>query len=377
MGGRKTPAMKEERTRVLFLLPSLGGGGAERVMVRLLQHLDRSRFEPHLALVSAAGPYLKDVPADVPVHDLEAGRVRRAFPAIVKLCWRLRPQTIHSTLCELNMAMVLLRPFLPPGTRLLIREGISPGAESVQAKRHALIWKWLYRLLYPRADKIICVGDFVADELASSFHVSRRKLVRIYNPVDFELARKLANATGNPYQGNGPHLVAAGRLARQKGFDVLLEAMALVRNSLPSCDLTILGEGELRAELLAQRQRLGLDESVHLTGFQQNPYPYFRHADLFVLPSRFEGMPGVVVEALAVGTPVVASDCPGAVREILRDCPIARVVPPSDPKALADAIVTALKSNLREAPTGQELAAYLSRFEVQARVRDYEELLAG
>jgi glycosyltransferase involved in cell wall biosynthesis len=355
-------------------MPNLGGGGAERVIVTILQHLDRSRFEPHLALVEAVGPYLKEVPADVPIHDLKAKRVRRAFPGIIRLSWKFKPRAIHSTLCELNMATVLLRPFLPSGVRLLIREGISPGAESVHARKHPWVWKRLYRWLYPRADKIICVGDFVVDDLADNFRVPRPKLVRIYNPVDIELGRKLANVTENPYEGNGPHLVAAGRLSKQKGFDILLEAVALVRNSLPDCELTILGEGDLRSELLAQRERLGLNEAVHLIGFQRNPYPYFQHADLFVLPSRFEGMPSVVIEALAVGTPVVASDCPGAVREILRDCPIARLVPPSDPKALAETIVSALDSASRGSHPDERLDAYLSRFEVEARVRDYEQI---
>jgi glycosyltransferase involved in cell wall biosynthesis len=366
--------MKAARKRVLFLMPSLTGGGAERVIVTLLQYLDRSRFEPHLALVEAAGPYLKEVPADVPLHDLKAKRVRRAFPGIIRLSWKLKPHAIHSTLCEMNMATVLLRPFLPPGVRLLIREGISPGAEGVHTRKHPLVWKRLYRWLYPRADKIICVGDYVADDLADNFRVPRRKLVRIYNPIDIELGRKLASATGNPYEGNGPHLVAAGRLSKQKAFDILLEAMVLVRNSLPNCVLTILGEGDLRSELLAQRERLGLNDAVRLIGFQRNPFPYFQHADLFVLPSRFEGMPAVVIEALAVGTPVVASDCPGAVREVLRDCPIARLVQPSDSKALAETIVSALNSTNRELHPDERLDAYLSRFEAKARVRDYEQI---
>jgi glycosyltransferase involved in cell wall biosynthesis len=237
-----------------------------------------------------------------------------------------------------------------------------------------LVWEWLYRWLYPRADKVICVGDFVADDLATNFRVPRRKLVRIYNPVDFELGRKLANATGNPYEGNGPQLVAAGRLSKEKGFDVLIDAIPRVHAAMPDARLTILGEGSLKPDLLAQRERLGLDEVVRLIGFQRNPYPYLKHADLLVLPSRFEGMPNVVIEALVVGTPVVASDCPGAVREILRDCPIARLVQPADPEALAQTIVSALNSTSRAMPPGEKLDAYLSRFDVKARVRDYEQI---
>jgi glycosyltransferase involved in cell wall biosynthesis len=180
---------------------------------------------------------------------------------------------------------------------------------------------------------------------------------------------------GNPYRGKGPHLVAGGRLSREKGADVLLDAMPLVQAAMPDADLTLVGEGPLKPDLLAQRKQLGLNEVVHLVGFQSNPFPYFKHADLFVLPSRFEGLPLVVLEALAVGTPVVASDCPGALREILGDCPMARLVPPSDPKALAEGIVSAVGFAIRELQPEERLDAFLSRFNVKTVVRDYERLL--
>jgi glycosyltransferase involved in cell wall biosynthesis len=367
--------MKSARKRVLFLMPTLGGGGAERVIVTLLRHLDRSRFEPHLALVEAVGPFLKEVPADVPLHDLMAKRVRYAFPGMIRLSWKLRPHAVHSLMCELNLATVLSRPFLPPGLRLLIGEQTSPSAQNTQGRKHPLLWNWLYRHFYPRADRIICVGDYVLNDLANSFGISRGKMVRIYNPVDVDMTRQLAGAGGNPYRGKGPHLVAAGRLSKEKGADVLLDAMPLVRAAILDADLTILGEGPLKPDLLEQRQRLGLNEAVHLVGFQPNPYPYFKHADVFVLPSRFEGLPLVVLEALAVGTPVVASDCPGALREILGDCPKARLVPPSDPKALAEAIVSAANSATKELQPDERLDAFISRFDVKTLVRDYEELL--
>jgi len=367
--------MKSARKRVLFLMPTLGGGGAERVIVTFLRHLDRSRFEPHLALVEAVGPYLKEVPVDVPVHDLKAKRVRHAFPGMIRLSWKLRPHAIHSAMCELNLATVLSRPFLPPGLRLLIREDSSPSAQNAKGRKHPLLWNWLYRELYPRADKIICVGDYVLDDLAENFGIPRSKMARIYNPVDFVMTRRLAEEGGNPYCGKGPHLVAAGRLSREKGADVLLDAMPLVRAAISDADLTILGEGPLKPDLLEQRERLGLNEAVHLVGFQPNPYPYFKHADLFVLPSRFEGFGLVVIEALAVGTPVVASDCPGALREILGDCPRARLVPPSDPKALAEGIVAGVNFATKELRLDERLDAFLSRFDVKTLVRDYEELL--
>jgi glycosyltransferase involved in cell wall biosynthesis len=367
--------MKSARKKVLFVMPNLGGGGAERVIVTLLRHLDCSCFEPHLALLEAAGPFLKEVPADVQLHDLKAKRVRHAFLGIIRLSWKLKPQVIHSAMCELNLAMVWSKPFLPPGLRLLMREDSSPSAQNAQGRKHPLLWNWLYREFYPRADKIICVGDYVLDDLAENFGIARRKMTRIYNPVDIDRTRRLAEVGSNPYCGKGPHLVSAGRLSREKGADVLLDAMAGVRATISDADLTLLGEGPLKPDLLEQRDRLGLNEAVHLIGFQPNPFPYFKHADLFVLPSRFEGLPLVVLEALAVGTPVVASDCPGALHEILRDCPRARLVPPSDPKALAEGIVAAAGFAAKKVPPDQGLDAFLSRFDVKTLVRDYEQIL--
>jgi len=369
--------MQLARRRVLFLMPNLSGGGAERVTVTLLKFLDRSRFEPHLALVEAAGPFLNDLPADVPVHDLKAKRVRHSFPGIIRLSWKLKPQVIHSAMGELNLATIFSRPFLPVGLRLVLREDTSPSAYHKQGRKHPRLWNWLYRRLYPRADRIICVGDYVLNDLAENFGIAPSKLTRIYNPVDLDLARRLAEAGGNPYGGPGPHLVAAGRLSKEKGFDVLLDAMPLVRAAISGADLALLGEGPLKPELLAQRERLGLKESVRLVGFQANPYPYLKHADLFVLPSHFEGLPLVVLEALAVRTPVVASECPGALGEILRDCASARLVPPSDPRALAKGIISALKALSMKPQSEEDPDTFLSRFEVKTVVKEYEKILEG
>src|SRR5262249_6294250 len=147
------------------------------------------------------------------------------------------------------------------------------------------------------------LSDSMVDDLEMHFSVPKQKLVRIYNPVDVKRVRKVAEAGGNPYSRCGPHLVAAGRLSREKGFDLLVAAMPAIIKRIPEAQLTILGEGPLRELLAEQIHTLGLGEKVTLVGFQRNPWRYFRHADVFVLPSRYEGMPNTLLEALAVGTP--------------------------------------------------------------------------
>lgn len=369
--------MTFERQKVLFLVPSLAGGGAERVFSLLLRHLDRKQFELHLAALSAGGEYMDAIPADVIVHDLKISRVRYALAGIVRLAWKVRPHAILSTLGNMNIAVVLSKLLLPRRTRLLVREAAITSIALAEETRRPKLWAWLYRHLYKRADVVVCLSDSMVDDMAEHFKVPREKLARIYNPVDVERVRQVADAGQNPYSGPGPHLVGIGRLARQKGFDLLIAAMPAVLERLPNARLTILGQGPLRDELTGQAQRLGLADAVCFEGFQKNPWRYLRHADLFVLPSRYEGTSNVLLEALALGTPVVATDCPGGTREVQNFHGGIVLVPPEDVSALAEAIVSACRTPKPDAGRGQSASGFLSMFDVQQIVGEYSRLLSG
>jgi glycosyltransferase involved in cell wall biosynthesis len=369
--------MTTVRKKVLLLIPTLKGGGAERFFSILLRHLDRTSFEPHLALLRAEGEYLRDLPDDVKVHDLECSRGRYAPPGLVRLVWKLRPQAVLSTSPQANMALTLSSPFLPRGTRVLLSEANMPSAELEDGVAHPRLWTWLYRHLYKRADKVVCLCDAMMDDLALHFDVPREKLMRIYYPVDLQRVRESADSEGNPFAGPGPHLAAVGRLCRQKGFDLLLEALAAVRTHLPQASLTILGQGPLLAELTQQAEGLGLADAVRFLGFQRNPWQYLKHADVFVLPSRYEGLPNVLLEALALGTPIVATDCPGAIREVRALHPEIEMVPPEDPEGLAQGILASWKAQLESAvprPLSSP-ANGLSEFSLPQVVGEYSKLL--
>lgn len=363
--------MMSTRRRVLFVLPSLRGGGAERTVVILLRLLDRSRFEPHLALLDSVGSYLNELPKDMEVHHLGVRRVRYAVPSLVWLMRRLRPQVAVSSLIELNLAMAAAAAFLPQGPKLLLREDTSVGAQFGSNRRGPK--RWLYQHLYARADQIICVADYVLNDLAANFHIPREKLLRIYNPVEIDRVRQMAAEKGNPYPNSNPRFVAVGRLAKVKGFDILLEAMAQARRELPLAELVILGEGPLEAELKRQARQLGLNDAVHFPGFQPNPYGHMKHADVFVLSSRYEGLPLVLLEALALGLPVVAADCPGGVREAVAGCPSARLAAPQDATALAEAMISTYNS--KSGLNNGSVREMLARFEAGQIVRAYEQLL--
>ncbi|WP_019141892.1 glycosyltransferase [Noviherbaspirillum massiliense] len=315
--------MAESRRRILFVIPSLGGGGAERVIATLLRYLDRSKFQLTLAVIDTRKAVHRDaIPEDVEFIDLKCERVRYALPKIVQLIWQRRPDVVFSTLGHLNLALAIIRPLLPDGVRYLARE-TSIVSEIIRRYRRPELWRWAYRHFYGRFDKVVCQSYYMRDDLVESFAFPKDRAVVIHNPVDVERIHQLAEEaliTGFERGGGGGneipvHLLAAGRLSHEKGFDLLITALALCGN--PRLRLTILGEGPLRTDLERLARDSGVAQQVRFAGFQKNPYPFFAKADAFVMSSRLEGFPNVVLEALACGTPVIAAPSPGGVKEIL------------------------------------------------------------
>jgi glycosyltransferase involved in cell wall biosynthesis len=332
------------RKKLLLLIPDMGEGGAERFFAVFLRHFERGLFEPHLAVFKRQGEFLKDIPNDVEVHELGVRRARYALPAIIRVVHKVHPDIILSTLGNANVALMMTRPWLPRSTRIVLSEANSP-TPCLQPGSHAALWKWLYRKFYKRADVVVCLSGPIVDEMADHFEVPRAKLRCIYNPLDIQQVCAMAAVGKSPYCGSGPHLVAAGRLCRQKGFDILLAAMPAILRELPGTTLTVLGDGPLRAELRRQAIQLGVAASVFWAGFQENPFPYFRHADAFVLSSRYEGLPYVLLEALAAGAPrVVATECFHLVRKLELNCKCMLVIPGEDPAAFSAGIVAALRN---------------------------------
>jgi glycosyltransferase involved in cell wall biosynthesis len=360
--------------KVLLAIPKMESGGSQRVMLNLLRNLDRSRFELHLALLYTDGPHYKDVPQDVSIHHLGVSSARFAVLPFAKLCRRIRPRAVLSMLAYMNAAVIAARPLLPKPIRLLIREGTRTASREVT--RNALRF-WGYKQAYRRADVVICQSEFMKQEMRREFGLAPEKLARVYNPVDIGLISELARRGENPFPTPGPNLVAIGRLSSEKGFDLLLRAMRIIRLGDPSVRLTILGEGPLEATLKDQARQFAIESCVQFVGFQQNPFRFLRNAELLVLPSRYEGLPNVVLEALALGTSVVATDCTGALREIAHTGSRMRIAPEYTPECFAAAVQKSLAgmpdARIRREPDPE----FVAQFGLSAVIAQYEALLSG
>jgi glycosyltransferase involved in cell wall biosynthesis len=204
----------------------------------------------------------------------------------------------------------------------------------------------LYRLLYRRADRVICQSRAMAVDLADELQLAAEQIAVLPNPVDLAgIQEVIRTAKSDPGQwtGPGPHLLAVGRLAREKGFDLLLQALAAVRNQFPHADLLIAGAGAEELELKAQARSLGLERAVRFAGHLDHPYACFPGATLFVLSSRHEGMPNSLLEAAAAGLPIVALPSSGGVVDMLRDRPGAWIAAEISAAALSDSLLTALQ----------------------------------
>jgi glycosyltransferase involved in cell wall biosynthesis len=352
------------RRPVLFVLPTLGGGAA-RVVITLLRHLDRTRFEPHLVVFyTFYGFWFRsEVPDDVVLHVLEARRARNAMPKLVRVIWRVRPAVVVATQGYINFLLLLVKPLLP-SCKIVIREVI--GERYMEHNRYRGLLYQCYLRLVRRADRIVTQTEAVARRLTGEIAPRPGQVECLHNPVDTERLAAAAQVATSPFLAAGPHVLAMGRLTPQKGFDLVLEAMAGVRAAGVSARLTIVGVGELEVALRAQAEQLGITDIVDLVGFQDRPERFFAHADVFVLSSRYEGMPNVVLEALACGLPIVAFDCPHGVSEIVHDGVNGRLLPAEDVPALTAALVSLLRDSATRTGMRNAIPGTLSSFAAPA-----------
>jgi glycosyltransferase involved in cell wall biosynthesis len=363
------------KMRVAIFTSNMDGGGAERAMAKLAGGIADQGYDVDLVLSRAEGHYLDEVPDTVRIVNLDARRVLASIPGLIRYLRRERPAAMLTSMNYVNVVGIWARALARVETRLVVNEqnALSLEAGHSPRRRHRLLPRLIGRF-YPWADRIVSVARGTADDLARTTGLPRERIEVVHNPIVTPELKELAKTSvDHPWfrPGEPPVVLSVGRLSQQKDFGTLVRAFARVRDRRPA-RLVILGEGPERGRLESLISELRLDEAAALPGWVGNPYPWMAHAGAYVLSSRWEGLPSVLIEALYCGVPIVATDCLSGPREILEGGEHGLLVPVGDVDALARGIESALAGDVPP-PS----AASWRPYEQESVVRRYLDVLVG
>ncbi len=359
---------------VALFLSFSGHGGVERMVVNLAGGLAGRGLRVDLVLARAEGGHAGVWPEGVRVVPLGTRHTHSALPALVAYLRRERPAALLAAKDRAIRVAVVARRLAGVPVRLVGRLGTTVTA-SLAGRSAATRWVWYLgmRGFYPQLDALVAVSDGVAADVRAITGLPPGRVTVVRNPVvTHDLVRLAAAPVEHPWLSGreAPVVVGMGRLTRQKDFPTLLQAFARVRAVRP-CRLVILGEGREREALTSLAHTLGVAGDVSLPGFAANPYPVLAAATVFVLSSAWEGSPNALTEAMALGTPVVATDCPSGPAELLRGGAVAPLVPVGDDAAMAEAILQQL-----DRPTPPlDLREAVRDYHVDVSARAYAEVL--
>jgi glycosyltransferase involved in cell wall biosynthesis len=359
--------------KIALFLPNLFGGGAERCFVNLAKGLADCGHDVDLVVSRKVGPYVSEVAPNVKLVDLNARVPLLSFPQLAGYLKKNRPDILYSALNQANVAAIIASKL--SGTKVPVVIGVH-NSLSMEAKNatgiNLKMMPIFVKRFYPMADEIVAVSAGVADDLTQLTRIPRERITVIYNPVvSDELFSKALEPVQHPWfePDQPPVVLAVGRLNGQKDYGTLIRAFSKLSKKRPA-RLIILGDGPERPSLTALIEELGLSDKISIPGFVDNPYAYMNKSALFVLSSIYEGLPTVLIETLAVGCPVVSTDCPSGPREILQDGKLGTLVPVGDVEALADAMEAALAKPRTTMPSET-----WEQFSLATATRQYESFI--
>lgn len=333
--------------KVMFFLPSLGGGGAERTVIQLANSFAEQGLKIHLGVCDLNGEKAKLLPEVSPKIELvnfNCGRVMNSISAL-----KIKMKTEHydclvATQTHTNIVAGIAKKLAGVDTRLIFREVSTPSKNIKLQGIAKFILKTLVNWTYPMAQQVVCVSKGVEADFREYYSYKNNNLSTIYNPVlyDAYFEKLKAPVTHHFFNDSNNVILAVGRLTEAKNFGFLIRSFKALHDQHADTRLIILGEGELRAEFEALIAELNLTDVVDLPGFDANPYAYFKYASLFVLSSNWEGLPGVLIQALASKVKVVSTDCPSGPMEILDHAKFGLLVECNDQTGLTQAMQKAI-----------------------------------
>jgi len=360
--------MPSDLLRIVCFISDLDGGGAQRTMINLVKELPGHGIQPHLIVGRADGPLREAVPKKCEFTDLNLARTRQALWPLRAKIRELQPDLVFSTMLASNIIAAGSRLMLARAPKLVLRETNSHRARADLSGLTRRLAGWVYR----QADGVVALSEGVRRELIEDYRLSENKVKTIHNPINLEHLKK--NNSPAPWKDGAPVVLAAGRLTRQKGFDILLHGFA---KSGSNWRLAIIGDGPDKAAIQTLANELGIGSQVMLPGFISDPIPWFKNAELFVLSSRWEGFGHVIVEAMACGTPVIATDCPWGPTDIITHKETGWLVESENTEALAEAIRRLTLDDAERCRLGSASIPAAERFAAPAISHQYAELFGS
>lgn len=333
--------------KVMFFLPSLGGGGAERTVIQLANSFAEQGLNIHLGVCDVTGDKAKLLPEVSPKIQLVNFNCGRMMNSITPLKMKLKAEQydcLVATQTHTNIVAGIAKKLASVQTALIFREVSTPSKNLKLQGIAKFVLKTLVNWTYPMAQQVVCVSKGVEVDFREYYAYKNNNLSTIYNPVldDAYFEKLKAPVTHRFFNNDNKVILAVGRLTEAKNFGFLIRSFKALYDQHPETRLIILGEGELRAEFEALVSDLGLKDVVDLPGFDSNPYAYFKYASLFVLSSNWEGLPGVLIQALASKVKVVSTDCPSGPMEILDHAKFGLLVECNDQTGLTQAMQQAI-----------------------------------
>jgi len=373
----------QSQLKLCFVLPSLHGGGAERAAVTVLNAIDSVAFDRELYLFRREGAYQADVARDVRIV---IGAARSRPGTVAALARHIRATAPDVVMSFLSFFTIFAATKLAATRAKVVINQQTPVTAFLRDEDYRwrrplrrTLFQAACRVVYPRATAIVATSEGVKRDLTDAFGVPEERVAVVHNPVDLNLiALRAAESVDGigPRRPGRPLIVAAGRLAEAKNYPLLVEGLALLRDAHVDVDAWILGAGDQEPRIRAAIAAAHLEDRIHLLGFQENPWKFVGRADVFVLTSRYEGFGNVLIEAMACGVPVVATESPGT-REIVRSEDNGLLV--SDHHA--PAIATALRRLLDDRALAFRLRARASEtvraYSVDVVARQYAALFSS
>lgn len=338
--------------KIGIFIGSMEGGGAERVVLNLANEFQSREIPFVLILRFKKGPYMKQLNPQIKVVELKNNNPIFIISRLIKVCKKENIDTLFTVSRYNNVLGLVANLFLKK--RIIIREATTfdgfykEKSNLLEVIKSRLLLK-LVKIMYPTANEIIANSNDTANDIKKHISTTKDNITVISNPLINENILVQSNETVNDkdfLNTTSPRIISIGRLVYQKNYQHLIKSFNLVKKTLPTASLIILGKGPQETELKELSKHFRMQNDIHFLGFVDNPYKYLKKADVFVLSSIFEGFGNVIVEALAVGTPVVSTDCSGGPREILDNGKFGKLVPVDDEVAMAEAIIQTLKTTI-------------------------------